>query len=122
MPFNFLWLFLTVPWVSMQCVIVVFPGHTQLPICPQWFMMEDGLALSDSGSESALRVKADWNCFLQILALSFVSVLRIPFLRNTFFMSDLANDQNFLTYTNQRQHEENTQNIGTHTTAIIQLK
>ena len=26
--FNFLWLFLTVPWVSLQCVIVVFPKHT----------------------------------------------------------------------------------------------
>ena len=24
-----LWLFLTVPWVGLQCVIVVFPGHNQ---------------------------------------------------------------------------------------------
>ena len=24
------WLFLTVPWVGLQCVIVVFPGHTYL--------------------------------------------------------------------------------------------
>ena len=23
-----LWLILTVPWVHLQCVIVVFPGHT----------------------------------------------------------------------------------------------
>ena len=23
-----LWLFLTVPWVDLQCVLVVFPGHT----------------------------------------------------------------------------------------------
>ena len=23
-----LWLFLTVPWVGLQCVIVVFPNHT----------------------------------------------------------------------------------------------
>ena len=27
---NILWLFLTVPWVGMQCVIVVFPDHTHL--------------------------------------------------------------------------------------------
>ena len=27
---NVLWLFLTVPWVDLQCVIVVFPGHTHL--------------------------------------------------------------------------------------------
>ena len=27
---NVLWLFLTVPWVGMQCVIVVFPDHTHL--------------------------------------------------------------------------------------------
>ena len=26
-----LWLFLTVPWVCLQCVTVVFPDHTRLP-------------------------------------------------------------------------------------------
>ena len=25
---NLLWLFLTVPWVGLQCVIVVFSDHT----------------------------------------------------------------------------------------------
>ena len=60
MTVSVLWLFLTVPWVSMQCVIVVFPCHTQLLFCPQWSMMEEnGLAPFDSRSESALRVKAD---------------------------------------------------------------
>ena len=28
--FNVLRLFLTVPWVDLQCVIVVFPDHTHL--------------------------------------------------------------------------------------------
>ena len=27
---NVLWLFLTVPWIGLQCVIMVFPGHTHL--------------------------------------------------------------------------------------------
>ena len=27
---NVLWLFLTVPWVDLQCMIVVFPDHTYL--------------------------------------------------------------------------------------------
>ena len=27
---NALWLFLTVLWVGLQCVIVVFPDHTHL--------------------------------------------------------------------------------------------
>ena len=27
---NVLWLFLTVPWVDRQCVIVLFPDHTHL--------------------------------------------------------------------------------------------
>ena len=27
---NVLWLFLTVPWVCLQCVTVVFPDHTHL--------------------------------------------------------------------------------------------
>ena len=28
---NVLWLFLTVPWVGLQSVIVVFPDNTHLP-------------------------------------------------------------------------------------------
>ena len=27
---NDLWLFLAVPWVGLQCVIVIFPDHTHL--------------------------------------------------------------------------------------------
>ena len=27
---NVLWLFLTVSWIGLQCVIVVFPDHTDL--------------------------------------------------------------------------------------------
>ena len=27
---NVLWLFLTLPWAGLQCVIVVFPDHTYL--------------------------------------------------------------------------------------------
>ena len=27
---NVLWLFFTVPWVGLQCMIVVFPDHTNL--------------------------------------------------------------------------------------------
>ena len=30
---NVLWLFLAVPWVGLQCVIVVFPDHTHLLFC-----------------------------------------------------------------------------------------
>ena len=30
MPNSVLWLFLMVPWAGLQCVIVVFPGHTYL--------------------------------------------------------------------------------------------
>ena len=28
MTVSVLWLFLTVPWVGLQCVIVAFPDHT----------------------------------------------------------------------------------------------
>ena len=28
---NPIWPFLTVPWVCLQCVIVVFPDHSRLP-------------------------------------------------------------------------------------------
>ena len=30
MTASVLWPFLVVPWVGLQCVIVVFPGHTHL--------------------------------------------------------------------------------------------
>ena len=30
---NVLWLFLAVPWVVQQCVVVVFPDHTRLFFC-----------------------------------------------------------------------------------------
>ena len=34
MTVSVLWLFLTVPWADLQCVIVVFPDHTHfLLIC-----------------------------------------------------------------------------------------
>ena len=28
---NVVWFFLTVPWVGLECVIVVFPDHTYFP-------------------------------------------------------------------------------------------
>ena len=28
---NAMWLFLTLPWADLQCVIVEFPDHTHLP-------------------------------------------------------------------------------------------
>ena len=57
----------------------------------------EGISVSDS------RVKADSNCLLQILALSRVSVFKIPFslselIPNTSFLRDLTNDQNFFAF------------------------
>ena len=64
---------------------------------------ENGLAPFAGGSESSSRVKADWNCLLQMLAFSLESVLRIPFslsdvIPYASFLSDLTNDQNFLIF------------------------
>ena len=39
---NVLWLFLTVPWLGLQCVIVVFPDHTHLP-----FLSVDNKVVND---------------------------------------------------------------------------
>ena len=52
---------------------------------------------------SGSRVKADSNCLLQILALSRVSVFKIPFslsevIPNTSFLRDLTNDQNLFDF------------------------
>ena len=74
-------------------------------------MEENGLAHFECGSESSSRVKADWDCILQMFAFSLESVLRIPFSLIFFiytisqycdpkrvFLSDLINDQNFLIF------------------------
>ena len=37
---HVLWLFLTVPWVGLQCVIVVFPDHTHLLFVPTLTKLE----------------------------------------------------------------------------------
>ena len=60
----------------------------------------------EGGSESpdsVSRVKADWNCRMQISAFSLVSVFRIPFslsdvIPNASFFNDLTNVQNFLIF------------------------
>ena len=62
-------------------------------------MGENRLAPFEGGSESPSCVKADWNCLLNILAFSFVSVLRILFslsevIPNASFLRDLTNDKN----------------------------
>ena len=59
-------------------------------------MEENGLDPFEGGSESSSRVKADWNCILQMLAFSLESVLRIPFslsdvIPYASFLSDLIN-------------------------------
>ena len=38
---SFLWLLFKVPRVGLQCVIVVFPGHTQLLVVKVVLLMVD---------------------------------------------------------------------------------
>ena len=66
-------------------------------------MGENGLVPFEGISVSDSRVKADSNCLLQILALSRVSVFKIPFslselIPNVSFLRDLTNDQNFFAF------------------------
>ena len=37
---NVLWLFLTVPWVGLQYVVVVFPDHTHLSLEISYFLQQ----------------------------------------------------------------------------------
>ena len=43
---NFLWLSLTVPWVGLQCVIVVFPDQTHLLLVKDMFVACTSLFIS----------------------------------------------------------------------------
>ena len=42
---SILWLFLAVPLVGLQCIIVVFPGHTHLFFSPSIHSMTLSLVL-----------------------------------------------------------------------------
>ena len=66
---NVLWLFLTVPWVGLQCVIVIFPDHIHLPFEGIHFMITAILSIYEAGPTMAQVV---------FLALK-VSVLRVIF-------------------------------------------
>ena len=62
-----------------------------------------GLVPLEGISSSHSRVKADWNCLLQIFALSRVPVFKIPFslsvlIPNTSFLRDNTNDQNVFAF------------------------
>ena len=48
--------------------------------------------------QSVSCVKADWNCLLQIFALSRASVVGIPLSVSIAFFKDLTNDQNLLIF------------------------
>ena len=67
------------------------------PIGVKGLVPLEGISSSDS------RVKADRNCLLQIVALSRVSVFKIPFslsvlIPNASFLRDFTNDQNFFAF------------------------
>ena len=48
MAVGVLWLFLAVPWVALQCVIVVFSDHTHL----LFEIMCNGIAILSRGPDS----------------------------------------------------------------------
>ena len=54
---NVLWLFLTVPWVSLQYVIVVFPDHTHLRF------------VTDGEKQQALPISFTCNVCFQVVLL-----------------------------------------------------
>ena len=45
---SVLWLLLVMPWVGLQCVIVVFPDHTHLRFCFSFVMREFMLSPTDN--------------------------------------------------------------------------
>ena len=73
---NILWLFLTVPWAGLQCVIVVFPDHTCILFncntdldfnhCPLYCME----ALPSLVSSPVFLYRSGCSCFSQELSIS----------------------------------------------------
>ena len=56
---NILWLFLTVPWVGLQFVIVVFPDHTHLLFYIDLFYKQCRKPVPTATQEKNLRVTFD---------------------------------------------------------------
>ena len=63
------WLFLTVPWVCLQFVTVVFPDHTHLP----FLVLQEYWVLT----ESRISIKPVVGC-VRIVALSITSYEQTP--------------------------------------------
>ena len=59
---NVLWLLLTVPWVGLQCVIVVFPKHTYLLTFPNKQITRALTRLRSCRGLSALLLFANPDC------------------------------------------------------------
>ena len=66
---NVLCLFLTVPWVCLQCVIVVFPDHTHLLFYAQTVCFENLLS-----SLLSLEYNTEFLKLVEILVVLFVTL------------------------------------------------
>ena len=75
-----MWLFLTVPWVGLQCVIVVFPDHTCLLFLKLYWCRYSVDIFSHSGpwvlAESRIPLKPVLGSLI-IIALSLVLMNRL---------------------------------------------
>ena len=85
---NVLWLFLTVPWVGLQCVIVIFPDHTHLLFVPErgttdaiivvWQILENCLAVNKHINMAYLALEKAFICVLRIFIWSELRKLCYP--------------------------------------------
>ena len=73
---NVLWLFLTVLWVGLQCLIVIFPDHTHLLFVPQRGTT-DAIIVVSQMQEKCLAVNKHINMAFLALEKAFICVLRI---------------------------------------------
>ena len=64
-----LWLFLTVPWVGLQCVIVVFPDHTRLRFDLAFLYILDWMSTVENIAFSFiyLSLSTAWTCWSTVL-------------------------------------------------------
>ena len=58
---NVMWLFLTAPWIGLQCVIVAFPNHTRLLFVPhiKVWKLRDSKKQDEFSESIANRIKTD---------------------------------------------------------------
>ena len=103
-----LWLFLMVPWAGLQCVIVVFPGHTHfffILITEVWAMKPNKLPLVlKGGVKNAKRTVSQFRFWYLVLPIELATLSLIRAFREANFVLHCQAVSTYSIFLHQQQY------------------